>query len=461
MSSPSDARLVVVSNRVAVPRSRQSPPGGLAVALRTALNAQGGIWFGWDGHQIARHPVSPQRVSHGAVEYVTLSLSHADYNDYYQGFANRVLWPLLHYRLGLLHYQRRYYEAYRRVNAWFAQHLKSLLRDDDVVWIHDYHFVPMAEELRARGFRGRIGFFLHTPFPPFDILRALPPHNDFLRLFMYYDLVGFQTDADQHAFIDSAQRGIGAIRTGQRLACEQHRATTGAFPIGSDADEVARLAAAGRQSRRLRAFAASLGDRHLIVGADRLDYSKGLLVRCAAYRHLLARHQHLHGDMVYLKIAEPSRGDVAEYQTLHHELDRIVGKIIGEYARFDWAPIRYISQHMHRATLLAFFSLARVALITPLRDGMNLVAKEFIAAQDPANPGVLILSEMAGAACELQEALLVNPYDMEDIADATARALAMPLGERRRRWEAQFETVKHNNVFRWSRQYLDALQHGS
>ncbi len=458
MSRGDRGRLVVVSNRVALPRADQTISGGLAVALRTALAKSGGVWFGWDGRRVVKPPAGPRRVIRNGVEYVTLPLAARDYDEYYQGFANRVLWPLMHYRLALLHYRRRFYEGYRRVNAWFAGHLIKLLQPGDSLWIHDYHFVPMAAELRARGFDGDMGFFLHTPFAPLDILRSMPPHREFLHWFSAYDLVGFQTEMDRHAFLDSMRFDTGA-RIGARGVADLggRRVATGTFPIGADVGEITAQVARGKRSRELADFKESLEGRRLVIGADRLDYSKGLIERCQAYRHLLADHPELHGEIVYLQVAEPSRTEVPEYQEVRRALDQMAGEITGEFARFDWMPMRYLSHRMRRATLLAFLSVARVALITPLRDGMNLVAKEFIAAQDPADPGVLVLSEMAGAARQLDAALLVNPYDIEGIGDAIAEALAMPLEERRHRFEALYKVVSGSDIHSWSGRFLEAL----
>ncbi|MGH8426590.1 MAG: alpha,alpha-trehalose-phosphate synthase (UDP-forming) [Gammaproteobacteria bacterium] len=453
-----ERRLVVVSNRVAVPRAGKPASGGLAVAVNSALVARGGLWFGWDGRKLARRTASPRHHKHDGVEYVTLPLLSTDYDDYYQGFANRVLWPLMHYRLALLHYQRRYYEGYQRVNAWFAEHLMKLLGADDMLWVHDYHLVPLAAEVRARGFTGPIGFFLHTPFPPLDILRSLPPHREFLHWFSAYDLVGFQTEVDQRAFLGAMRYDIGAA-TDQKgeVVLGDRRIATRVFPIGVDVKEVADQARHGRSSRHVAMLKTSLEGRQLIIGADRLDYSKGLIERFRAYQHLLRIHPELLGDIVYLQVAEPSRSEVPEYQEVRRQLDQVAGEIIGHYARFDWMPIRYLNRRMQRPTLLAFLSVARVGLVTPLRDGMNLVAKEFIAAQDPEDPGVLVLSEMAGAASQLHDALLVNPYDVEGVGEAIAEALAMPLAERRRRWKRLFVLVRRNDINAWSERFLGTL----
>lgn len=451
-------RLVVVSNRVALPRAGKPASGGLAVAMRATLEARGGIWFGWNGRQSTQRPGKPHRQSAQGVEYLTLPLTRLDYEEYYQGFANRMLWPLVHYRLALLRYQRKNHEAYHRVNAWFAEHLMAILRPGDTVWVHDYHHVPLGAELRARGFQGPIGFFLHTPFPPLDILRALPPYKEFLHNFAAYDLVGFQTRVDEHAFIEAMCDGIDAQREKRDgLSLAGSRIKIGVFPIGADAEEIAGQTIRGRNSNQVAALKASLEGRRLIIGADRLDYSKGIIERFRAYRYLLLTRPELHGEVVFLQIVEPSRSGVPEYQALHRELDQIAGEIIGRFARFDWMPVRYLGRRIPRPTLFAFFSVADVGLVTPLRDGMNLVAKEFVAAQDPNNPGVLVLSELAGAADQLVDAVLVNPYDVEGVGEGIAEALAMSLEERKRRWRRLLAAVRGDDIHHWGARYLREL----
>lgn len=457
--SASDSRLVVVSNRVAVPRAGRPASGGLAVAVNSALAERGGLWFGWNGRVVSERPSRLSHQQRGNVEYVTTALSSADHGDYYQGFANRVLWPLMHERLAMLTYRRRYEEAYRRTNAWFADTLTRLLKPGDMIWVHDYHLVPLASELRQRGFRGAIGFFLHTPFPPLDILRCLPIYRTFLEWLCAYDLIGLQTDIDRHAFLDAAAYDLHARRSrGGGIRFNGRETATGVFPVGADVDEIVDQARRGRSSRQVRSLKQSLAGRRLIIGADRLDYSKGLIERLCAYEHLLDEHPELHGDIVYLQVAEPSRSEVPEYREMHHRLDQMAGEIIGKHARFDWMPIRYMSQRIRRPTLLAFFSAARVGLVTPLRDGMNLVAKEYVAAQDPHDPGVLVLSELAGAARELDSALLVNPYDVEATGDAIAQALNMPFDERHARWKQLMSTVRENDILTWSERFLGRLK---
>ncbi|MGH8129168.1 MAG: alpha,alpha-trehalose-phosphate synthase (UDP-forming), partial [Gammaproteobacteria bacterium] len=292
-----------------------------------------------------------------------------------------------------------------------------------------------------------------------DVLRCLPIRRQFLEWLAAYDLLGFQTDLDQYALLDAVTRDAGAERDrkqGFRLG-GQHTAT-GVFPVGVDVSEIVDQVRRGRNSSQVRALKESLSGRRMIIGADRLDYSKGLIERFYAYQHLLGTHPELHGDIVYLQIAEPSRSEVPEYQEVRRRLDQVAGEITGNHARFDWMPIHYLSHHVRRPTLIAFFSTARVGLVTPLRDGMNLVAKEYVAAQNPEDPGVLVLSELAGAARQLKAALLVNPYDVEATGDAIAVALAMPLNERRERWQQLMSTVRNDDILHWSEHFLDRLK---
>ncbi|HET6724858.1 MAG TPA: trehalose-6-phosphate synthase [Gammaproteobacteria bacterium] len=453
-------RLVVVSNRVAVPNARQPAPGGLAMGVLTALRDSGGLWMGWNGRHMRAPPEEPDVSRESGIRFVTLTLSSDDYRDYYQGFANRVLWPLFHYRMHLLHYERRFADGYKRVNAWFADQLAPLLEPDDVIWIHDYHLIPLAAELRARGARQKIGFFLHTPFPPYDIFRALPDYGDFLQWFTEYDLIGFQTALDLENFLDSVKIGLRAKVTPALIATVgKKRIHTGVFPIGIDVDQVVEQAATGRESRRGQRLLQSLESRKQIIGVDRLDYSKGLVQRFLAYERMLDRYPDLRGNVVFTQIAQPSRSDVPEYQEIREQLDSAAGKIIGRYADYNWTPIRYLGRSFARPRVLGFLAISRVGLVTPLRDGMNLVAKEYVAAQDPADPGVLVLSRLAGAAEELDGALLVNPYDTDGVAERLAHALAMSIEERRDRWQRMMTQIRKHDINAWREAFLTRLRH--
>ena len=452
------SRIVIVSNRVALPDRTSS--GGLAVALQAALEETGGLWFGWSGRidEETSGKVSEQQA--GDIQYVTVDLSRRDHDDYYNGFANRTLWPLLHFRVDLVDYSRETYQAYRRVNALFADTLAPLLRDDDLVWIHDYHLIPLAQLLRQRGIRCRLGFFLHVPMPSSDLLAALPDHNRLFEGLSSYDLIGFQTERDLERFQDYVRLfGRGeVIESGVLATAKGHRLRAGAFPISIDTARIAEQAANAVGKASVKRLADSLSGRLLAIGVDRLDYSKGLPERFRAFGCYLERHWEQLGRLTFLQIAPVSRGEVAEYQALREQLERLTGHINGEHAQPDWTPMRYVNRNFPHASLTGFYRLARVGLVTPLRDGMNLVAKEFVAAQDPSDPGVLVLSSFAGAARELDGALLVNPYDLDGVADAIAAAVEMPMEERRERWSSMMARLRTHDITAWRRGYIEALK---
>jgi trehalose 6-phosphate synthase len=442
------ARLVVVSNRVPVPTDRGPRAGGLAVALADALRP-GSVWVGWSGRRSARTDHQPALQEAGGVTYATIDLSETDYRLFYVGYSNGVLWPLLHFRLGLVDYHTEEYDGYRAVNRRFAACIAPLLRPDDLIWVHDYHLMPLGEELRARGVRNRIGFFLHTPFPPPELIYALPHANELLASFCSYDVVGFHTLGYRAAFLACLQTVPGIV--------PQRHPHVIVDPIGIDADGFAGLAVASVHSPEARRMKASLAARSLAIGVDRLDYSKGLVNRFEAFARLLAKYPQHRRRVSFLQIAPRSREDLSAYRTLRLELDRIVGNTNGQYSEFDWTPLRYMTRAVARRALAGFYRIARVAVVTPLRDGMNLVAKEFVAAQDPDDPGVLVLSRFAGAADELSDALIVNPFDADEIAEAMHTAFAMGLGERRARHAKLRARVGETTAARYCERFLSHL----
>ncbi len=450
-------RLVVVSNRVALPR--QSAPGGLASALQAALRESGGLWFGWSGKLAAETAAEVHRLHDAKVDYATVDLSRADHDDFYTGFANGTLWPMLHYRPDLVDYQHSHLDGYLRVNEIFADKLRQLIRPDDVIWVHDYHLIPLAAMLRKRGVRNRIGFFLHTPLPAAGLLIALPNHLELLETLASYDLIGVHTARDLRALEDYFLHEAGAtMRLGGRMRSASGRLFRAAvFPISIDTRGIAEAAGKAESNKEIGQLRDSLVGRSLIIGVDRLDYSKGLPERFQAYARLLEGAPELHRHVTFLQIAPPSRGAVLEYRQIRRELERSPGHINGKYAAPDWAPIRYINKSFPHRLLTGYYRTARVGLVTPLRDGMNLVAKEYVACQNPADPGVLVLSRFAGAAQELTDALLVNPADTEEVADALQRALKMPLSERRDRWRAMMGVLLRNDITVWRNAFLQAL----
>ena len=454
------SRLIVVSNRVAPIRSGSSGSiGGLAIAMQDALKERGGIWFGWSGRTSQTTPEGPDVVEVGKITYATVDLIKQDYDEYYAGFANSVLWPLFHYRLHLTDFSRRNMAGYRRVNALFARHLLSLLREDDVIWVHDYHFIPLGHYLRQCGCRNKIGFFLHIPWPPAELLLTLPNHQSLVSELCTYDLIGFQTENDQRAFFGYVSREAGGtVHPDGRVEAFGQKTMTGVFPISIDTDSVAKTAeksAAEPQSQRMKD---SVAGRKLIIGTDRLDYTKGLIERMEAYQHLLTHYPEYRSKVVFIQIAPPSRTDLPEYQINRRQMERAVGHINASHADFDWSPVRYLNRGFKRQTLLGFLRLSQIGLVTPLRDGMNLVAKEYVAAQSESNPGVLILSQFAGAARELDGALIVNPYDVEGVGEVLAAALSMPLRERKERWRTMYQRLRQFDLVAWRESYMEALQ---
>src|SRR6476661_3075587 len=412
------SRLVVVSNRIADPR--KTAAGGLAVALAEVLNSTGGLWFGWSGKVVdAAEDDDVHFQQAGPVKLATVDLSQVDHDDFYLGYSNGVLWPVFHYRLDLADFDAGYIAGYRRVNQLFARKLMPLLKPDDIIWVHDYHLIPFAAELRALGCEQRIGFFLHIPLPPPLIMAAIPGHDWLVKGLCSYDLVGFQSLADHEHFCRYIEAEAHAQNLGEgRWRVFNRTLQGGAFPIGIDVKEFQALTEAPEAREMYERMRREYSRRKLLVGVDRLDYSKGLPQRLRAFRELLAKYPDTHRSATLIQIASPSREDVSAYTDILHELESLCGSINGNYGELDWMPVRYMHRTVARGRLPGLYRASRVALVTPLRDGMNLVAKEFIAAQDPADPGVLVLSRFAGAAEQLKEALLVNPYDSQGTAQA-------------------------------------------
>jgi len=453
------SRLVVVSNRVAdVSKAVQS--GGLAVALADALKQRRGLWFGWDGNVVPEDtPFGITITQNEQVRTVTVPLTQEDYDQYYTGFCNNVLWPSFHYRLDLGIIDPRSFEGYRRVNQRFAKSLAALLEPDDLVWVHDYHLIPLAAELRALGVTQRIGFFLHIPFPPSDIFLAVPEQQWLANALFCYDVVGFQTTMDANNFRRYIVDHLGGEEVDDsRLRAFDRTTIVKAFPIGIDVDHFYAMAHTPKADAEIvRLQRRNIAGSH-ILGIDRLDYTKGLPDRLKAFRRLLDLHPEHRKMVTLMQIAPPTREDVAAYSDIRQELEGLSGAINGEYGDFDWTPVRYIHRAIPRDTLAALCRGSRVGLVTPLRDGMSLVAKEYIAAQDADNPGVLVLSRFAGAAEDLQEAVLVNPYDTEEVALALQNALTMSRDERRERYEALIERVKTRDVKNWRESFLEELR---
>jgi len=456
------SRLIVVSNRVSVPQAHGAAgaQGGLAVALGAALREHRGIWFGWSGKETDAFTGHLDMQRNDDVTTATIDLEPQDIDEYYNGYANRTLWPLFHYRIDLTEYDRSFDEGYERVNQRFADSLLPLIEPDDLVWVHDYHLLPLGAMLRDKGVTNRIGLFLHIPWPPTRLFVSLPNHESLVASMLQYDLIGFQTEEWLDSFLHYIKKEMGLkVGPGGMIIHGERRIRACSFPIGIDYDEFRKACRSDEAEQGYRRLKESLGgERKMLIGVDRLDYSKGLGERFDSFGRFLTDNPDMAKDVVLLQIAPPSRGDVASYQLIRQDLERKAGHMNGAHADVAWVPIRYVNRGYPRAELAGFYRAADIGLVTPLRDGMNLVAKEYIAAQDEADPGVLILSRFAGAALQLTSAVLVNPHSAEEVSEAIKRALHMPLGERRARHEALMDSVKNEDVLRWRADFVAALQ---
>jgi trehalose 6-phosphate synthase len=449
-------RLVVVSNRVA-DFGAKFQTGGLAVALGDALKASQGVWFGWSG-DVADDalPTPPKVESISGLTVATIDLTPQEAEGYYYGYANRCLWPSLHYRLDLAQCNEEHNETYFNVSARFADALMPLVESDDLIWVHDYHLIPLAEELRGRGCTSAIGFFLHTPFPSPEIFAAIPGQKRLGNALMVYDVVGFQTCSDRDNFRRYVAASLdGEPLHGDRMAAQGETTTASVFPIGIDATAFRKLAEAESSKGPILP---DLGEgMKTIIGVDRLDYTKGLPERLRAFEQLLEEFPEHRGKVRLVQIAPPTREILPVYQEIREDVERLVGRINGRFGDLRWTPVTYIHHGVPQDILTRLYREAAVGLVTPLRDGMNLVAKEYIAAQAPQDPGVLVLSRFAGAAEQLREALLINPHDINEMARALDRALTMPRQERWARHNRLWQRIETYDLANWRDSFIQSF----
>jgi trehalose 6-phosphate synthase len=452
--------VVLVSNRVAFAGSTGGVQGGVAAALARAVEKRGALWLGWSGNLSKSDggPVLPSLTSAGAGTIATVDLPERHFGGYYNSMANSALWPLLHNRSDLLSFDAASLSSYEAVNEYIARAILRVSDGSSLVWVHDYHFLMVAQYLRRLGFTGQIGFFLHTPFPGRGTLTCLPRHAEVFGALLAYDLLGFQTFDDQTYFEDYAEHELGAIQErAEVLRFGRHTVRLGVFPVGIDVDHFAQMAAGGLHAPTAVQLRNSLKGAKVVVGVDRLDYSKGLFQRFEAYRRFFDFYPDEKGRVTFLQITPPTRSQIAAYQQVRRQAATMVGDINGRFSDLDWNAIRYLNQSYAPRTLAGLYRMSPVACVTPLRDGMNLVAKEYVAAQDPADPGVLILSTFAGAARELDAAVLVNPYDIDELARSIERALSMPLAARRERWSSMMAVLRANDIEHWYDRFVHAL----
>jgi trehalose 6-phosphate synthase len=452
-------RLVCVSNRISLPR-KSAAPGGLAIGILSALKRTGGLWFGWGGDTVEQDAGDPDIHIRDGVTYATIDLKKDEFDLYYNGYANEVLWPLFHYFQRSMRYAAEQRDAYENVNRTFAQKLAPLLEPQDVIWVHDYHLIPLGRRLRELGVRRPLGFFLHIPFPNIEMLRVLPAYGELLRDLTAYDVVGFQTHNDLRSFHSGIEHLCGpeALRDDGRIRIGDRTMRAEVFPIGIDVNSAQSEAEEAGQAEVVRRMTDSLMGRTLMIGVDRLDYSKGLVERFQAYQQFLETYPDNLGRITYMQIAPLSRSDVRAYAEIREALEQAAGRTNGRFADTDWTPIRYLNRNFPHATLMGLLRASNVGIVTPLRDGMNLVAKEYVAAQSAEDPGVLILSNLAGAARELTAALQVNPYDTRAVSHAIQSALSMSLQERRERHAAMLQILRRNDIATWTRRFVEALE---
>ncbi|MGF1667631.1 MAG: trehalose-6-phosphate synthase [Acidimicrobiia bacterium] len=452
------AGLVVVANRLPVAwdegEDQWTPsPGGLVSALSPILQSKRGTWVGWPG--------TPDRLDEpfevDGIRQVPVSLSAEEVAGYYEGFCNGTIWPLYHDAIRPVEMHRHWWRPYVDVNRRFTETVLANTSDDEPVWVHDYQLQLVPRMLRERTPNRRIGFFLHIPFPPVEIFGRLPWRSEVIAGLLGADVVGFQTRQDALNFARAAREYGRASGPAEALAYQGRTVTVESVPISIDTADFRQAASshdAGAAAHRLRQ---DLGTpRRIILGVDRLDYTKGIDLRLRAFQTLLERRPDLVGDVVFVQVAVPSRESVGEYQIIRERIEQMVGHINGEHARPDWVPVHYLHRSLPREELVAYYRAADVMLITPLRDGMNLVAKEYIACRVDGT-GVLVLSEFAGAAEQLDRAMLVNPYDVDGLALSLERAVELPAEEQRERMRSLRRTVTRWDVYTWAEQCLEAI----
>jgi trehalose 6-phosphate synthase/phosphatase len=459
------ARLVLVSNRLPVTVkvegdeiALERSAGGLATGLRGPHERSGGLWIGWPGNVSSLDDEQRERLSAKLEEMRCLPvyLTADEVSRYYDGFSNGVLWPLFHYLLDRIPPHSQDWEAYRAVNEKFAEAVASVHRPGDLVWVHDYQLALVPHMLRARIPGARVGLFLHIPFPATEVLRTLPWREPMLEGMLGADLLGFHTFTYRSHFSSSVLRILGIPTQGDTLHVDGREIRLGVFPIGVDAPALGALAETPGVATDVAAIRAESHGERILLGVDRLDYTKGIPRRMLAFERLLEREPTWRGKVRLVQVAVPSRCDVPSYQDSRGELDQLVGRINGAFSTVDWSPIRYVQRSLDEKRIVALYRAADVMLVTPLRDGMNLVAKEFVTCRSD-DDGVLVLSEFAGAAAEMGEALQVNPYDIDAMASAYQQALTMPEDERRVRMRALRQRIAARDVHQWAQSFIDML----
>lgn len=465
-------RLLIVSNRLPIVVKRHegklsvtTGSGGLVTALAPVLRNRGGTWIGWPGiadlKESESSPITKEASKVSGFNFEPVLLTKKEVENYYVGFSNEVIWPLFHDLQTVCNFDPDYWETYQHVNKLFADAVEKVHHPEDFIWVHDYQQMLLGQELRKKGITNRLGFFLHIPFPPLDIFLKLPWRFQIIRALLEYDLVGFQTQRDRRNFIqcvrtllkDVDQKSAGSLHV---FKVNDRMVRVGSFPISIDYNEFERLAKSKEVEKLAWNIHEQLPERKLILSVDRLDYTKGIPYRLEAFKMLLLNHPELIGKVSMVQVVVPSRTDIPRYQELKEEIDRKVGELNSRFTSGGWVPIHYMYRSLKRVELLSYYRTSEVAFVTPIKDGMNLVAKEYIAS-DIDEKGVLVLSEFAGAAAELhEEALLVNPYDVVGMSQALFKALNIPEDERHKRMVKMRRLVKKHDIFWWVHSFLNA-----
>src|SRR6266436_1750099 len=467
-------RLIIVSNRLpfALDSSGEDlwtvtpATGGLVSAVEPVLRERGGVWIGWPGiaGKIPGEPLA-EATRNAGYKVVPVSLSEAERDEFYYGYSNEVIWPLFHDLQNFCNFDPAYWQAYKQVNDRYADAIGRCAQPDDFIWVHDYHLMYVAQALREQGVSGKLSaltFFLHIPFPPYDIFSKLPQQQRLLRALLQFDLLGFQTRRDLRTFLQSVRRvlpdaAVNTIAGLHLIRVEKREVRVGSFPIGIDFESFEKGAASQEVAERAEQLRAAFPGCQLVLGVDRLDYSKGIPERLRAFRDALERHRELRGRVVLIQNVVPSRVEIPRYHEFKDRIDRLVGDINGRFSTDTWLPVHYRFRSLNRDDLLAHYRACEIALVTPLKDGMNLVAKEYCACRVDKNDGVLILSQFAGAAEQLKPgAVLVNPYDVEQVADAIFKVFRMSDAERSARMKRMRRVVRNEDVFWWVDSFLKA-----
>jgi trehalose 6-phosphate synthase len=462
-------RIVLVSNRLPPSENligekdvAERPVSGLVSALRPVLGHteslwSESLWFGWSGRSSSGSEDYAVTVSDlGLGQFVALDLPRREASLFYTGFSNRTLWPLLHNFPDRIVVKSDSYTAYRRVNRRFAESLSAYLRPDDTLWVHDFHLIPLGAALRDVGWTGKIGFFLHVPFPSVDTFTILPWARDLLQDLVVYDLVGLQTRSHAHNLMHTLIEELRGAQIGDAFVYGGRRCRIGVYPVGTDPDAFRRVAAVRRGTRAVSGLKRLYHDQKVVLGVDRLDYTKGVPQRLLTFEHLLERRPSLRGKVGLVQISVPSRERVPEYAVEKRRTDEIVGRINGRFSRGQWIPVNFLYRSFTQQELTGFYNEADVCLVTPIRDGMNLVAKEYVASRG-TRPGVLVLSKFCGAAETMTDALIVNPHDVKGTADAVHQGITMPDRERARRWTRLVDEVETNTATAWAESFLRDL----